>query len=77
MEFLSKQEKTYFTNNFYRMDYKIYAVGQMAELLNNTIKKSYGVGESFSRGEVLENHLFHDEEVQLIKKKFLKILSEI
>lgn len=61
------------------MDYKIYAVGQIAELLNNTIKKSFVVGENFSpsRAEVIENHLFDDEEVHLIKKKMLKILSEI
>lgn len=58
------------------MEEKIYAVGQIAELLNNTIKKEYQMIDH-SLQEVIVNHLFDKDEVQLIKKKFLKIISEI
>lgn len=58
------------------MEEKIHAVGQIAELLNNTIKKEYQMIDR-SLQEVIVNHLFENDEVQLIKKKFLKIISEI
>lgn len=55
---------------------KLSALTEVAKLLNNTIKKQYEVVD-FQGQEVISNHLFKNEEVQLIKRKLLKIISEV
>lgn len=57
---------------------KIHAVGQLSELLNRTMVEAMEVStEDYSRRTVFHNILFSSDEVQLIKKKLLKLLTEI
>lgn len=74
-----RQGKRLFTPTFINMsEAKIHAVGQLSELLNRTMVEAMEIStEDYSRKPVLHNILFSSDEVQLIKKKLLKLLTEI